>query len=275
MTSLETQQGEVSARAEAGRPISADLTGTSDSSSDPAEGSRMQSGEATTLGGDPTPTGFSDSTNLFLTAPLDGSQVVTVRRHRGPDYYRDSQIVGFGSASWATAPLARNVSVAGRPSEGADSSEAEAWRMLQASEEAWDSEREEYRRALHQMEKSMGHLWAALVQAQQAAPAPVMGPALGQPAPASMPVQGAAAIVAAPAQPLQPAPVPLPAPAAVQVPAIARVQAVLVENYVNEFTAQQVIRRIQWVLPHHPHPDVTICSELPLHRFSVLQMGCK
>uniref|UniRef100_A0ACB8FC94 Uncharacterized protein n=1 Tax=Sphaerodactylus townsendi TaxID=933632 RepID=A0ACB8FC94_9SAUR len=36
------------------------------------------------------------------------------------------------------------------PSEGADSSEADAWRLLQVSEEAWDSEREEYRRALRQ-----------------------------------------------------------------------------------------------------------------------------
>uniref|UniRef100_A0ACB8FCB6 Uncharacterized protein n=1 Tax=Sphaerodactylus townsendi TaxID=933632 RepID=A0ACB8FCB6_9SAUR len=224
MTSLETQQGEVPARAEAGRPISADLTGTSDSASDPAEGPRMLSGEATALGGDPTPTGLSDSTNLFLTAPLNGLQGVTVRRHRGPDYYRDSQTLGCGSASWAMAPLAGNVSVAGCPSEVADSSEAEAWWMLQASEEAWDSQREEYCRVLHQIEQSMGHLRAALVQAQQAAPASGTGSAPVQPATVPVPAQGAAAIVAAPAQPAQPVPVQLPAPAAVQVPAIAPVQ---------------------------------------------------
>uniref|UniRef100_A0ACB8F088 Uncharacterized protein n=1 Tax=Sphaerodactylus townsendi TaxID=933632 RepID=A0ACB8F088_9SAUR len=99
-----------------------------------------------------------------LSSP-DGSQGVTVRRRRGLDYYRDSRTVGFGSATWATAPLAGNVSVAGRPSEGADSSEAKAWRMLRALEEAWDSEREEYCQALHQMEQSMGHLRAALVPA--------------------------------------------------------------------------------------------------------------
>uniref|UniRef100_A0ACB8F2I1 Uncharacterized protein n=1 Tax=Sphaerodactylus townsendi TaxID=933632 RepID=A0ACB8F2I1_9SAUR len=92
-------------------------------------------GEAPTLGG------FLASINQFMTAPLDGSQGVTVRRPRGLDY-RESQPSGFGSAMWATAPLAENVSLPGRPSEGADSPEAEAWRILLASEEAWDSERE-------------------------------------------------------------------------------------------------------------------------------------
>uniref|UniRef100_A0ACB8F7Z7 Uncharacterized protein n=1 Tax=Sphaerodactylus townsendi TaxID=933632 RepID=A0ACB8F7Z7_9SAUR len=57
-----------------------------------------------------------------------------------------------------TAPLAGNVSLPGRQSEGADLSEAEAWWMLQVSEEAWDSEREEYHRALCHMERVMEHL---------------------------------------------------------------------------------------------------------------------
>uniref|UniRef100_A0ACB8F7L2 Uncharacterized protein n=1 Tax=Sphaerodactylus townsendi TaxID=933632 RepID=A0ACB8F7L2_9SAUR len=235
MTSLETQQGEVSARAEAGHPISAELTGTLDSASDPAEGPRMLSGEATASGGDPTPTGLSDSTNLFLTAPLDGSQGVTVRRHRGPDYYRDSQTVGLGSASWAMAPLAGNVSVTARPFEVADSSEAEAWRMLQASDEAWDFEREEYHQALHQMEpllllgrvqhrynlqqylylpRGLPLLWqrhpclSSLLQSQLPAPAAFQ-------VPAAAPVHGQPPLP----PPVQPAPVRLPALAAFQAPA--------------------------------------------------------
>uniref|UniRef100_A0ACB8EC32 Uncharacterized protein n=1 Tax=Sphaerodactylus townsendi TaxID=933632 RepID=A0ACB8EC32_9SAUR len=152
-----------------------DLAGTSDPASEPAEGPRMPLGGAT--GGEaPTPGGFLDSIKQFMTAPLDGSQGVTVRRRRGLDY-RESQPSGFGSAMWATAPLAENVSLPGRPSEGADSSEAEAWRMLQASEEAWDSEREEYCRALRHVERDMEHLQAALVQAHQVAPAPRAGAA--------------------------------------------------------------------------------------------------
>uniref|UniRef100_A0ACB8EC76 Uncharacterized protein n=1 Tax=Sphaerodactylus townsendi TaxID=933632 RepID=A0ACB8EC76_9SAUR len=72
---------------------------------------------------------------------------------------------------WATAPLAGNVSLAGRPLEGANSSEAEALRLLQGSEKAWDSEREEYRRVLRKREWDIENLQAALTQAQQVAPA--------------------------------------------------------------------------------------------------------
>uniref|UniRef100_A0ACB8EMY7 Uncharacterized protein n=1 Tax=Sphaerodactylus townsendi TaxID=933632 RepID=A0ACB8EMY7_9SAUR len=125
---------------------------------------------------------FLDSINQFMTVPLDSSQGVTVRHRRGLDY-RDSQPSGFGSATWATAPLAGNWLLPSRPSEAAGSSEAEAWQILQASEEAWDSECEGYRQALRHMERDMEHLQTALVQARQATPAPGTGAATASAAP--------------------------------------------------------------------------------------------
>uniref|UniRef100_A0ACB8END9 Uncharacterized protein n=1 Tax=Sphaerodactylus townsendi TaxID=933632 RepID=A0ACB8END9_9SAUR len=112
MISLETQPGCVSTAADSGRPIPEDLTGTLDSIAEPTEGPRMPL-EGATGRGVPTPGGFLDSINPFMTAPLDGSQEVTVHRRRGLDY-RESQPSGFGSATWATAPLAGNVSLPAR-----------------------------------------------------------------------------------------------------------------------------------------------------------------
>uniref|UniRef100_A0ACB8F0R8 Uncharacterized protein n=1 Tax=Sphaerodactylus townsendi TaxID=933632 RepID=A0ACB8F0R8_9SAUR len=162
MISSETQPG--GASADHGHPIPEDLTGTSDSASDPAEGPQILLGSA--AGGEvPTPGGFLGSINQFMSAPLDGSQGVTVCCH-GLDY-RESQPSGFGSATWAIAVLAGNVSLPSRPSEGADLSEAEACWMLQLSEEARDLEHEEYCRVLCQMERDIEHLQAALAQAHQ------------------------------------------------------------------------------------------------------------
>uniref|UniRef100_A0ACB8ETU7 Uncharacterized protein n=1 Tax=Sphaerodactylus townsendi TaxID=933632 RepID=A0ACB8ETU7_9SAUR len=207
------------------------IPASEEKSSDPAEGPQIPLGSAT--GGEaPTAGGFLDSINQFMTAPLDGSQGVTVRRRRGLDY-RESQPLGFGSVTWATAPLAGNVSLPIRPSEGADLLEAETWRMLQVSEEAWDSEREEYLRALRHMEQDMEqdmeHLRAALSQARQVAPAPGAGVATtpatlasAQPVPApAQPIQPGPALAPVPAQPAQPALVPAlaPVPASALVPA--------------------------------------------------------
>uniref|UniRef100_A0ACB8F4Z6 Uncharacterized protein n=1 Tax=Sphaerodactylus townsendi TaxID=933632 RepID=A0ACB8F4Z6_9SAUR len=229
MISSETQPGGASAAADNGCPIPEDLTGTSDSASDPAEGPRIPLGSARS-GEAPTPSGFLDSINQFMTAQLDGSQGVTMHHRQGLDY-QELQPLAFSSVMWATAPLAGNVSLPSHPSEGADLSEAEAWRMLQVLEEAWDSEREEYRQAVRQMGRDMEHLRAALAKQCQVAPAPGPGiattpatPAPAQPAPArppAPPIQPGPAPVPVPAQPAQQALVLAPAPvsAAAPVPA--------------------------------------------------------
>uniref|UniRef100_A0ACB8EC19 Uncharacterized protein n=1 Tax=Sphaerodactylus townsendi TaxID=933632 RepID=A0ACB8EC19_9SAUR len=141
-----------------GRPIPVDLTGTSDSASDPPDGERPPPGP-----GDSASGGYLDSVNPFLTAPLDGEQGVTMRCRRG----QGSQIPDSGSALWATAPLAGNVSFGDRPSGDISASEAKVWRLLRTSEGAWKAERDKYCRALRHMEQDMEHLCVALAQAHQ------------------------------------------------------------------------------------------------------------
>uniref|UniRef100_A0ACB8F834 Uncharacterized protein n=1 Tax=Sphaerodactylus townsendi TaxID=933632 RepID=A0ACB8F834_9SAUR len=150
------------------RHIPVDLTGTSDCASYPPDGERPPPGS-----GDSTSRGYLDSVNLFLTAPLDGEQGVTVHRRRG----QGSQISDSGSALWATAPSAGNVSFGDHPYGDISASEADVWLLLRTSEGAWQAERDEYRWALRHMEQDMEHLCTALAQARQGQGIP------GQPVP--------------------------------------------------------------------------------------------
>uniref|UniRef100_A0ACB8F130 Uncharacterized protein n=1 Tax=Sphaerodactylus townsendi TaxID=933632 RepID=A0ACB8F130_9SAUR len=132
-------------------PLEPYLTG-SDSLPDPLEGPRIPAGITVASGGELSTTSYLEAPTRFLTAPLDASQGVTVRRRRNAEMHRDSLPWGTSSAPWATAPLAGNLSGSDRPADRADASEAAAWRTLQASEEAWNLEREEYRRTMQQMQ---------------------------------------------------------------------------------------------------------------------------
>uniref|UniRef100_A0ACB8F0Z3 Uncharacterized protein n=1 Tax=Sphaerodactylus townsendi TaxID=933632 RepID=A0ACB8F0Z3_9SAUR len=80
MSSEPQPVGEVAAT-DQGCPIPVDLKGTLDSASDQAEGPRILLGTVAD-GEAPTPGGFLGSINQFMTAPLDGLQGVTLRRHR-------------------------------------------------------------------------------------------------------------------------------------------------------------------------------------------------
>uniref|UniRef100_A0ACB8FU04 Uncharacterized protein n=1 Tax=Sphaerodactylus townsendi TaxID=933632 RepID=A0ACB8FU04_9SAUR len=86
--------------------------------------------------------GFLDSINPFMTAPLDGSEGVTVLRRWGQGQ-RDSQPPDLGSALWATAPLAGNVSFGDCSAGDIAASEAEAWRLLRTMEGARQAERDD------------------------------------------------------------------------------------------------------------------------------------
>uniref|UniRef100_A0ACB8EU05 Uncharacterized protein n=1 Tax=Sphaerodactylus townsendi TaxID=933632 RepID=A0ACB8EU05_9SAUR len=187
-----------------GRPIPVDLTGTSDSASNSPDGERPPPGS-----GDSASRGYLDTMNPFLTAPLDSEQGVTVRCRQG----QNSQIPDSGSALWATAPLAGNVSFGDRPSGDISASEAKVWRLLQTSGGAWQAERDEYLQALRHMEQDMEHLHAALAQARQGIPGqPVPQPRGAPPAPPAPPTPATLAQV--PPAPAPPAPAP-PAPAPV------------------------------------------------------------
>uniref|UniRef100_A0ACB8E643 Uncharacterized protein n=1 Tax=Sphaerodactylus townsendi TaxID=933632 RepID=A0ACB8E643_9SAUR len=179
--------------ADNGHPVPVDLTGTSDTASDPSAGDR---------------------------SPQDGSEGVTVR-HRQGQGQRDSQPPDLSSALWATVPLAGNVLFGDHSAGDIAASEAKAWRLLQTMEGAWWAERDDYSRALRLMEQDVEQLHTALAQARheqaipdQAAPPAEGAPPVPPPAPApalQVPLVPPAPVPPVPAPPVPPMPAP-PAP---------------------------------------------------------------
>uniref|UniRef100_A0ACB8FHZ4 Uncharacterized protein n=1 Tax=Sphaerodactylus townsendi TaxID=933632 RepID=A0ACB8FHZ4_9SAUR len=157
--------GDDTLRVEPVLPLEPDLTG-SDSLPDPLEGPRVSAGFTVASGGELPTTSYLEAPTRFLSAPLDASQGVTVRRRRNAEMLRDSLPWGTSSATWATAPLAGNLSGSDRAADRADASDTAAWRILQASEEAWGLEREEFRRTMQQMQLTVWYRPTELVSSR-------------------------------------------------------------------------------------------------------------